>query len=162
VPITDEEGTILGRASPARRFLNEEGIIVDGGFRVCKVEHLAGVIMGTVTNAARNKGEVFISTESMKRWADGQAKTLRKVKNIDDDDKLEMAAVVGALGASTGSLAIVRRGRDYWSSTEFRKHLKTVQSLFLIRDGDLNYDDEDECSSSQFDDDFDLSSSVFV
>ena len=160
--IVGEDGELLGRAAPELSAFGPRGVVVEGGFRVCPIDMIAGVVLGVATNAARTEGLPSTSSHAMSQWASKLRPAIAKRRDLDSEDKLYMAAVVAAMGGTTGQLPIVQRGKEYWSQRQFVEHLRKSASIFMINSYDLLHDSSDPCSEQDFEHQFRLSSETFV
>jgi hypothetical protein len=162
-PIVEDDDQVVGRAVLRGEYWDQGGsAIIDAGMRVTTIPRIAGVLLGTVTNAARSEGNVAVSPSAIKRWASEQRELFSKNKHIGDDEKLSIAATLAALDVDVGRLPIIRHGEEFWTKKDFISHIEGVDSITFVSEDQLVYDDDDDCSSSLYDDDFVLRDDLFV
>lgn len=162
-PIAEPDGEVVGRATAVCMSWQREGLVIDSGFKVCSIAHVAGMLVGNVQNASRTEARPIASSGALENWANEQSRLIQ-TSSVPDFAKFQASAVIVCLGGDPRSLPIVQVNGSYLSSKEFRKYIidNDLSEICVVGENSLLYDSDDDCSESAFDNRFELSESVIV
>jgi hypothetical protein len=162
--LRDSDGQIYGRACIAPRvgwFEPWECAVTVGGLTATRVRDLAGVLIGSTENVARNIAMPSVPATVLESWAAEQS-TLLAAAAISDERRMAGAAVVMLCGAEPCDLPIARRGRAYVDAIILRDQFLHVDEVRFI-EGEIDYnEDTDECHPREFRESFALSNSLYL
>jgi hypothetical protein len=137
--IKSEQGEILGRAClysiDEMRFRArspDNGALVSKGARIASGRFL-GVIMGNPTRASRDLGTPIWSTEVCRKWANEQANKVAQLEG-SPEIQMEVASAVISLGGDSADLKICQLGDAFYSLSELREKLSSLQSVWVCQD----------------------------
>jgi hypothetical protein len=160
-PLLGSAGTPYGRAAlwPSDHSWDHRGALISGGFRIRGVPHVAGLLAGEVTTAARHEGEPALPLEAISVWAEEQARLI-EASAIDDEQKALCADIAVRFGADVGQLPIVRYQGAYLTTAQAIDQIRD-KSEIIVHIGMVEHENDDDVGISTFDSQFKHSRSVF-
>ncbi len=136
-PIFSETGEMLGRAVIGGAFDHKHtlyGMITCGGLLMESLWRVYGIFVGDVNSASRNSGAPIVSNEVLAKWATEQGELIKSnIHLFENDEILDLAAVVLLLGGNTGELPICETHKGYLSYSDV-KNADWPHEVILLQD----------------------------
>lgn len=159
--IKNAQGEIVGRVAvnPSELY-SDLGAITDGGFRVCAMYRIAGILHGTVTTASRKTATPIIANSDLARWASEQQPLIAPMNFAREEayGRAHAANTIAFCGGNIGNLPVAEVSTG-WMSLNQLKNLKPLPNEIILVERSEIYD------SYRIIDDFgqiQLNSNVFV
>lgn len=149
-PIAMNDGRVVGRAAlcPSSYHLKHPGALIVGGLRVAGVQHMLGVVPGEVVTAARDKGRVLLSLETLSEWAAEQVK-LVEASHLDSEHKALCAEVALRSRVSIQALPVARWASAWLNSNELRYRFAGEKEMPIFV-GEVSHEEYDYIPSALF------------
>jgi hypothetical protein len=157
--LRDEDGRIYGRARiEADSLWTSTGVITVDGLAASLIPMIAGILIGVETTASRNAAQPIVPAPVLAAWASEQALAIAAA-DLTDASKARAAAIVLACGGDISELPIVYWQSRWLSISQFAAQAKDLEN-FIIYDGEVSHEDDDDVTKRAFESSFEINESV--
>ena len=143
-----DDGTLIGRCATSSHFRGKAALGVTKGIFAGYVEGMTGLIHSKPqADLARQTALPKINKRDLQAWAEKQMVLLKQLNQLNSG----RSRVLAEYGSSHKNLIIGNFGGKEISQENFTERLKTINH-FVVHDGDVAFDGDDDVKESEFED----------
>jgi hypothetical protein len=128
---------------------------------VCALNHIVGILVGRISNAARDEGIIEVPDDVLSVWATEQARLISR-ENSEPEFKARCAEVVLRFNGSVVDLPLICWAGKWFNSADLRKRVAREDKI-CIHVGEVTHEDDyDFVSKLEFEQSFKMSDLIVV